>query len=136
MVVGDEIRVEHSTNVNIWASWKLAVKPIEYSSYFTFPASVISVFGAPADNLLYKVTFSLGVVPPPDPKMIGTPIFMAACHGYGDSTADTVYCITDDKKMWVRSVRRDHGWVEIGRDKDPLAHPIIAGQSWVETERI
>lgn len=57
---GDTIRVEHKTDSTIWSLWTLAVAPIDYATYFTFPASTSEYHGSPVDNMVYRMVITIG----------------------------------------------------------------------------
>lgn len=59
----DTIRIEHKTDASIWSLWTLAIGPVEYPGSFTFPSLSLASQGAPADNTVYRITFTTGVSP-------------------------------------------------------------------------
>lgn len=62
MKAGDTIKIENKTDATIWASCVLAVPPVDYIGFFTFPTASGDGQGAAVNNMIYKVTFSTGAV--------------------------------------------------------------------------
>ena len=62
MKAGNTVRVEHKTDSGVWSLWVLAVAPIEYGVYCTFPVSGLEYAGVAVDNMVYRVVLEAGEV--------------------------------------------------------------------------
>jgi hypothetical protein len=116
---GDHVRIEEPGNPAVFAEFELAVAPVDYGSYFSFPAKKGQgdSQGVPIEGQFCNVIFMVGYTPVGD---IPTPVFISASHGYGDNNADTLYAICNDGTLWARSIKRDSGWQSVSRKTDPI----------------
>ena len=74
MKAGDTIRLEHKTDVSIWSLWVLAVAPVDYVTYFTFPMATVPEYqGNPVDNTVYRAVITQGPVPAEETEKISIP---------------------------------------------------------------
>ena len=124
MKAGDVIRIEHKTDSTIWSFWTLAVAPIDYATYFTFPVSVNEYHGNPVDNTVYRMVITFG--PPTTERLsIGEHLLNLSviANGMLQQQNISLSSVGDDAiKVYDRLVR---SYLETPELPQPLPPPVL-----------